>query len=160
MTETQARSGSAGAGDVIEADNDQIRAKCISLTASLYEADDAIQEDTDDNDNEDDDIQSTDSEFDMERFDDDGGKLVDQDGRDLVPFDPEESYEEEQALFLVAFANTYREVRGQLQASRVGRDQKVFNNNTKQTYDSRRRKFFVPGRGPKRPNPQRKKKRV
>ena len=84
MTETQARSGSAGAGDVIRADNDQIRAKCISLTASLYEADDAIQGDTDDN--EDEDIQSTDSDMDMQMFDDDGGELVDRSGRDLVPF--------------------------------------------------------------------------
>ena len=47
-------------------------------------------------------------------------------------------YEEEEYIFLCAFAGTYREVRGHLQATRVGRDQKVI-----------KRKFYV-ARGCKR----------
>ena len=37
------------------------------------------------------------------------------------------TYDEDEAAFLLIFAGTYREVRGKLQATRVGRDQKVFN---------------------------------
>ena len=76
-------------------------------------------------------------------FDDDGGNLTDKDGQGLVPFDPEQNYEEEQSLFLVAFANTYREVRGRLQASRVGRDQKIVNNNTKHAANPKKFKPFT-----------------
>jgi len=50
---------------------------------------------------------------------------VDAEGNTLIPFDPDQTYEEHEAVFLAAFAGTSREVRGQLQATRVGRDQKV-----------------------------------
>ena len=63
--------------------------------------------------------------YDMAYFDDDGLPLVDSSENVLIPFDPEDEYTEEDAIYLVAFAGTYREVRGQLQATRVGRDQKV-----------------------------------
>ena len=66
----------------------------------------------------------SDDNYDMACYDDDGLPLVDSSDNVLIPFDPEKEYTEEDAIFLVAFAGTYREVRGQLQATRVGRDQK------------------------------------
>ena len=53
--------------------------------------------------------------------------------------------------FLVAFAGSYRQISGQLQATRVGRDQKVFRNGQKQI-TKKRKKFFTPGQPPKRPD--------
>ena len=59
----------------------------------------------------------SDDEFDMTCFDDDGTPLVDTEGQTLIPMEPEKTYEEEESIFLCAFAGTYREVRGQLQAT-------------------------------------------
>ena len=53
---------------------------------------------------------------------------MDEEGELLIPFDPELVYDETSACFLTAYAGSYREVRGQLQATRVGRDQKVVQN--------------------------------
>ena len=64
-------------------------------------------------------------EFDHTLYDDDGGRLVDENGETLIPFDPDVVYDEDTAVFLTAWAGSYREVRGQLQATRKGRDQKV-----------------------------------
>ncbi len=74
---------------------------------------------------ENDDDDESDDDYDMTHWDDDGQPLVDPEGQSLCPFEPEKTYGEEEALFLCAFAGTYREVRGALQATRIGRDQKI-----------------------------------
>ena len=64
-------------------------------------------------------------DFDREYFDDDGEPLIDDSGNLLVPMDEAmESYDQDEAVHLITFAATYREVRKALQAHRVGRDQK------------------------------------
>ena len=69
---------------------------------------------------------SSDDDFDMENFDDDGQPLVNAEGEGLVPMDPAKSfYEEHEAFGIAVFAGNYREVRKDLQATRIGRDQKV-----------------------------------
>ena len=65
-------------------------------------------------------------EYDRTMYDSDGEPLVDSGGEVLVPIDPEKEYSEEDTMYLCCFASSYREVRGKLQATRVGRDQKVF----------------------------------
>ena len=63
----------------------------------------------------------------MECFDDDGLPLVGEKGVTLLPLhDDDREYSEPDALTLMTFAATYREVRGKLQATRVGREQKIF----------------------------------
>eukprot|EP00973_Karenia_brevis_P092449 12412483-Karenia_brevis.AAC.1 len=54
----------------------------------------------------------------MRDYDDDGQKLVDDSGQSLIPFDPAQEYDENTATFLSAWAGSYRDVRGQLQATR------------------------------------------
>jgi len=83
-------------------------------------------EDVRDDDNDEDVEEESDDEFDNSKFDDDGLPLVDPNGTELIPFDPELEYDEADAFFLCCFAGTYREVRGKLQATRIGRDQKTF----------------------------------
>ena len=73
-----------------------------------------------------DDGDSEEEEYDMEYFDDDGRQLIDDDGEGLIPFDDQQEYDENEAVALMSFAGTYREVHGRLQATRVGRDQKYF----------------------------------
>ena len=65
-------------------------------------------------------------EYDRTMYDSDGEPLVDSGGDVLVPIDPDKEYSEEDTMYLCCFASSYREVRGKLQATRVGRDQKVF----------------------------------
>ena len=77
------------------------------------------------NDIDQDDVESDDN-YDMMAYDDDGEPLEDDEGRALIPYDPTAEYDEDQAIYLMAFANTYREVRGKLQATKIGRDHKVF----------------------------------
>jgi len=99
--------------------------------------------------------ESSEEAFDREYFDDDGGPLVDPEGNTLVPFETDKEYNEETAIYLCAFAGTYREIRGALQATRVGRDQKVVNqkvnNTTKNRFTTKKYQFFKPGTGPKKP---------
>ena len=93
---------------------------------------------------------------------DDGAPLQDDQGETLVPFEPENSYEEKEAIYLCAFAGSYREVRGALQATRMGRDQKMFHDKTKGAGRGSGRKgagrgfkkkpFIRSGQPPKRPN--------
>ncbi len=47
-------------------------------------------------------------------------------GDDLIPINPDLEYDEADAFSLCCFAGTYREVRGKLQATRIGRDQETF----------------------------------
>eukprot|EP00973_Karenia_brevis_P086155 11949158-Karenia_brevis.AAC.1 len=61
----------------------------------------------------------------MAFFDDDGQRIVDESCQPLIPFDPQLEYDETSATFLSAWAGSYRDVRGKLQATRKGRDQKV-----------------------------------
>ena len=93
-------------------------------------------------------------DFDMTCYDDDGQPLVDDAGQTLIPFDPELTYEEEESIWLCAFAGTYREVRGQLQATRIGRDQKVVKTKGSSKGPPRKKTFFKPGSAPKRANPE------
>ena len=120
-------SGSAPRRDFMESEGSQATVSGLALPSSLSSfmqadgdqpmAQQADAEEQVDSDDEDD--------YDMSMFDDDGYPIVDTAGDTLVPFDPEKTYEEDDAFFLCAFAGTYREVRGQLQATRVGREQKV-----------------------------------
>eukprot|EP00973_Karenia_brevis_P054777 7614711-Karenia_brevis.AAC.1 len=61
----------------------------------------------------------------MTVYDDDGQRLVDDTGQPLIPFDPKLEYVEGSACYLSASAGSYRDVRGQLQATKKGRDQKI-----------------------------------
>eukprot|EP00973_Karenia_brevis_P084710 11754735-Karenia_brevis.AAC.1 len=45
--------------------------------------------------------------------DDDGQRLVDNNGQPLIPFDPKLEYDEGSACYLSAFAGSYRDVRDQ-----------------------------------------------
>ena len=104
------------------------------------------EEETVEDDSEDD--------FDQNLYDDDGLPLANAEGETLIPFEPERVYEEEEAIYLCSFAGTYREVRGQLQATRVGREQKVFNKVKKghlkgDGKGQRNRPFFKPGQKPR-----------
>ena len=69
--------------------------------------------------------EESDDEFDLEQFDDDGLPLYDEAGEELLPCNPEGPIEEDDYHYLVCFASTYRETRGQLQATRIGRDRFV-----------------------------------
>lgn len=53
--------------------------------------------------------------------DDDGSWLVDVQGEGLVPFDPERTDGEDEAVYLIAYAQSHRQVRGALATSRTGR---------------------------------------
>ena len=81
-------------------------------------------EEADENDQgelpEEDESDDSDEDYDMNAYDDDGHPLADSQGQTLIPFDPGRVYSEEESLYLCAFAGTYREVRGALQATRVG----------------------------------------
>ena len=72
-----------------------------------------------------DDVESDDN-YDHMAYDDDGEPLEDSEGEALIPYDPTYEYQEDQAIYLMAFANTYRDVRGKLQGTKIGRDYKVF----------------------------------
>eukprot|EP00973_Karenia_brevis_P024603 3394714-Karenia_brevis.AAC.1 len=61
----------------------------------------------------------------MTVYDSDSQKLVDDNCQPSVPFDPKLEYDEGSACYLSAFAGGYRDVRGQLQATKKGRDQKI-----------------------------------
>eukprot|EP00973_Karenia_brevis_P083419 11571555-Karenia_brevis.AAC.1 len=61
----------------------------------------------------------------MSVVDDDGQRLVDESGQPLIPFDPQLEYDEGSAVFLSGWAGSYRDVRGQFQATRKGSGQKV-----------------------------------
>ena len=56
----------------------------------------------------------------MQASDDVGEPLADDTGGALVPMEDNVEYDEPQALQLLTFAVTYRQVRGALQASRMG----------------------------------------
>ena len=84
-----------------------------------------MQEDQADEGLEADDI-SDEDDYDLEHYDDDGLPLIDEDGEGLIPFDDQQEFDESEAVALMTFAGTYRQVRGQLQATRIGRDQKQF----------------------------------
>ena len=71
------------------------------------------------------DADESEDEFDLEDYDDDGMPLVDVNGEELLPCTQDGPIEEEDYHYLVAFASTYRETRGQLQATRIGRDRFV-----------------------------------
>ena len=62
----------------------------------------------------------------MEYYDDNGQQVINDDGEGLIPFDDQQEFDENEAVALMTFAGTYREVRGRLQATRVGRDRKTF----------------------------------
>ena len=68
---------------------------------------------------------SSGSDYDMAQYDDDGGELVTDGGEVLIPFDEAKTYDEDEARDLRTFAATYQTVRGALQASRTGREQKT-----------------------------------
>ena len=72
---------------------------------------------------------------DWSMFDEDGLPIADETGDTLVPLEPERTYEEEEeeAVFLNAFAGTYREVRGQLQAACVLAEIKSYSTNSQST---------------------------
>ena len=121
-----------------------------SLTALLQNQseDNMIIDDAEEEDSED--------EYDMTMFDDDGLPLTDEQGNTLVPFEPDKEYGEEEAIYLCAFAGSYREVRGALQATRVGRDQKVVKKSfLKSKPPFKKKPFFKPGQAPKRSFPDR-----
>eukprot|EP00973_Karenia_brevis_P019944 2737149-Karenia_brevis.AAC.1 len=61
----------------------------------------------------------------MTVYDDDGQRLVDDNGQPLIPFDPKLEYDEGSACYLSSFAGSYRDARGQLQATKKDRDQKI-----------------------------------
>ena len=100
-------------------------------------------------------------DFDMSLYDDDGQPIVDeQSGELLVPFDPDREYDANTAIFLTAWAGSYKEVRGQLQATRTGREQKVVKKRVGDKGGSKgrikvavKKKFFKPGTKPKRTFP-------
>ena len=101
---------------------------------------------------------SEDDVFDEACYDDDGAPLIDEAGNLLLPMDTDREYQEEEANFLLAFAGTYREVRGQLQATRVGRDQKIFQKKTAKGSGKsfvKKPRFFKPGQAPKKTFPER-----
>ena len=77
---------------------------------------------------------SSDSDFDQAYYDDDGEPLQ-EDGEVLIPFDPDQEYDEREAADLRTFAVTYQQVRGALQATRTGREQKTY------------KKLFAKGKG-------------
>ena len=66
-----------------------------------------------------------DDEFDQDLYDDDGAPLTDSAGETLIPIDLDKEYDEDEAVYMLAFAGTYREVRGKIQATKVGRDQRI-----------------------------------
>ena len=74
----------------------------------------------------DDDESSDDDNYDMECYDDDGEPLQDEEGYTLIPLVDDKEYTEDEAREILAFAVTYRQVRGALQATRTGRDQKSY----------------------------------
>ena len=104
-------------------------------------------------------VAESEDEFDNEAYDDDGMPLVDEKGETLIPFDPDATYTEGEAMYIATFAGTYREVRGKLQAARVGRDQRFVKSDSKkgkgkgkrQTFQ-KKKPFFKPGQGPKKPD--------
>ena len=104
----------------------------------------------------------TDSEDELDHtlYDDDGGRLVDDNGETLIPFDPDVVYDEDTAVFLTVWAGSYREVRGRLQATRKGRDQKVVRKpkggGKGKSKFSVKKKFFKPGQQPRRAFPDKK----
>ena len=65
------------------------------------------------------------SDFDHEKYDDDGQPLVDEDDDPLFPWQQGVDYSEGQLSYLTAFASAYREVRKALQNTRIGRDYRV-----------------------------------
>ena len=74
------------------------------------------------------------SNYDQACWDDDGEPLM-EDGEVLIPCEPDQDYREEDAIVLRNFAVTYQQVRGALQASRKGREQKTY------------KKLFAKGKG-------------
>ena len=91
----------------------------------LQHGEEPVTDVTDTGDEETDDNSDEDDTYDHSYFDDDGLPLIDEYGQALIPFDPDKEIAEEEALYLCSFAATYREVRGKLQANRIGRDQRV-----------------------------------
>ena len=60
----------------------------------------------------DDEESSDDDNYDMECYDDDGEPLQDEDGYTLIPMIEDKEYTEDEAREILAFAVTYRQVRG------------------------------------------------
>eukprot|EP00974_Lingulodinium_polyedra_P097602 9460982-Lingulodinium_polyedra.AAC.1 len=58
---------------------------------------------------------------DVASFDDDGQELVNEQGDELIPFDRSREYTEDEAIYLSAWAQTYREVRKALTDDQNGR---------------------------------------
>eukprot|EP00969_Alexandrium_andersonii_P201506 8903576-Alexandrium_andersonii.AAC.1 len=54
-------------------------------------------------------------------FDDDGQELVNEYGEELIPFDRAREFSEDEAIYLSAWAQTYREVRKALTDDQNGR---------------------------------------
>ena len=95
-------------------------------------------------------------DFDHAVFDDDGQRIVDEEGETLIPFDPEKEFDEMSSCFLSAWAGSYKEIRGQLQATRKGHDQKVVGRakgggkgGKSSMKFSVKSKFFKPGSAPR-----------
>ncbi len=62
----------------------------------------------------------------MACYDDDGEPLVNEQGEVLVPSEDDKEYDEMEAINRMAFAVTYRQVRGAMQATRKGHDQRTY----------------------------------